>query len=156
MVAELASSVPTNCSSDTDQLMSILTECKPELASLQNSYNSMQPFDIKKDVAGNIRELRRVLGSRTRELSRDDLAELLNQRLLGEHAVSASGLRWWEQGEGEPGVRVIAVMAELAGVSFEAFALGVEEREKRAAPPVANGFTPSPRSKADGRKRGSA
>jgi transcriptional regulator with XRE-family HTH domain len=103
----------------------------------------MVPFRIGKDVAANIRELRRVLGSRTRELSRDDLAALLNERLSEADAVSGSGIRWWEQREGEPGIRVIAIMAELAGVSFEAFALGVPGTvENLLDPATARGLNP--------------
>lgn len=136
MFTELDSSGLTDRSPDTHHLMSILTDRKPELTSLQNSYNSMEPFRIGKDVAANIRELRRVLGSRTRELSRDDLAALLNERLAPRDAVTGSGLRWWETRQGEPGVRVIAVMADLAGVAFEAFALGVPDAVENLLDPA--------------------
>lgn len=108
--------------------MSILTKRKDILFPANNP-DRMPTFRLGADLAQNIEALRVALGSATRRLSRDDLAEMISER-LPHVTVSGSAIRWWESRKGEPGVRVIAVMAELAGVSFERFALGARDDDE--------------------------
>jgi transcriptional regulator with XRE-family HTH domain len=78
---------------------------------------------VQPSVHANIAELRRFLGSRTRALSYSDLAELLNARDTSRRR-NASTVQRWEKSGVEPDLNSIAAMAELAGVTFQEFALG--------------------------------
>jgi transcriptional regulator with XRE-family HTH domain len=94
------------------------------------SSGSIAPFALQASVSRNVIELRRVLGSATRPLSLADLARLLNQRGAG-RSRSASLVQRWERGESEPDIESIRLMADLAGVSFENFALGTLHGPRR-------------------------
>lgn len=88
----------------------------------------MPTFQLGRTLIENIVALRKALGSATRALSRADLALILTERHPANRSISESAVRWWEQGQGEPDVLTIHVMAQLAGVPFERFALGAEEK----------------------------
>jgi hypothetical protein len=111
-------------------------------------------FDLRADVHLNVKALREYLGSAERELSLGGLARLLNE--ADGRSRSASTIQRWEEGA-EPDYGSTRLMAEMAGVSFEAFALGVAEpaaaQKRRPAPPTAQGFTPAPRSKTGAQRR---
>jgi transcriptional regulator with XRE-family HTH domain len=94
-------------------------------------------FELKRDVHANIAELRRHLGSVQRELSLEGLAQLLNERDGGQR--NASTIQRWERTT-EPDLASIKLMADLAGVAFEEFALGAKRRAKLEKPDV-----PAPR-----------
>lgn len=100
----------------------------------------MPTFRLRSSLAENIAALREALGSAKRALSRDDLAEMIRD-VDASLDVTGSGIRWWEQRRGEPGVRVIQVMAQLAGVPFERFALGADAASATAydEPELPNG-----------------
>lgn len=72
----------------------------------------------------NVAALRIFLGSAERPLSLSGLARTLNR--ADGRARSASTVQRWEEGA-EPDLSSIRIMAQLAGVSFEAFALGTGE-----------------------------
>ena len=91
----------------------------------------MPEFVLYRDVHENVRSLRVALGSVARELSRDDLADLIRKRHPKERAVGKSSIERWED-DSEPDIHSIAIMADLAKVSFEAFAKGDPEA---SAPP---------------------
>lgn len=80
-------------------------------------------FRLQGTVNANVAELRRYLGSAVRELPLSGLAALLNQR--DGRKRSASSIQRWEEGA-EPDYASTKLMADLAGVSFEEFALGAQ------------------------------
>lgn len=94
-------------------------------------------FELKANVHENVEELRRVLGSVTRPISRADLATLLNQRDPSRQR-NATTVRRWELERVEPDYDSVGIMADLAGVGFESFARGA-----RAAAGLATG-APTP------------
>ena len=115
--------------------MSVWTERKYNLTPLHKpyKYSEMPAFRLGRNVRENIKALRSALGSATRELSRDDLARLINDE-LPQRSLTGSTVRWWEKGRGQPEYRVAAVMARLAGCSFEQFCLGTGEPVPNEAP----------------------
>lgn len=82
----------------------------------------MSPFQLKATVHENVLELRVALGSATRKLSRDDLAQLIAKK-HSTRGPNGTSVQRWEEG-GEPDYESARIMAELAGVTFEEFALG--------------------------------
>jgi hypothetical protein len=91
-------------------------------------------------VNENVVELRRYLGSAVRELSLAGLARVLNER--DSRQRSASAIQRWEDGA-EPDLGSIAIMSELAGVTFEEFALGTGAPQAKAK--ISEGGIPAPR-----------
>lgn len=117
----------------------------------------MPPFELGKDVHANVAALLKALGSVTRPLSYRDLAALLNQRdnarpaedrrELPPRQRNVATIQRWLEGI-EPDLLSLRIMADLAGVPFEAFALGTG----RAPRPGAHG-TPAPRPTAERRPK---
>lgn len=105
---------------------------------------SMPSFRLGWDLFENIEQLRVALGSATRPLSRRDLALMLSERHPEKRQISESAVRWWGQRKGEPDVLTIDVMAELAGVSFEQFALGRRGRISVRDEPTLRGAETEP------------
>jgi hypothetical protein len=89
-------------------------------------------FELQSDVASNVFALRRALGSVTKELSRADLARLIGERHPG-RTPNATTVERWEKKRVEPDYHSTRIMAELAGVAFELFALGNAPSADRAA-----------------------
>lgn len=87
-------------------------------------------FELQANVFANVRALREALGSVAKELSLADFAEAINQAHAGRQLNSTTIARW-ESGV-EPDLESIAIMAKLAGVTFEQFALG--DPSKKAVP----------------------
>lgn len=102
-----------------------------------------KPFELKSNVGENVAELRRVLGSVKRPLSRDDFAELLNQRDPARARAYATIERWENSGV-EPDYQSARIMADLAGVTFEEFALGVKKSRARGTPVDERGEAAAP------------
>lgn len=82
----------------------------------------MPEFLLGEDVHANVAQLLEALGSVKRALSYGDLAELLNERDQSRKRYPSTVQKWIEGVV--PDLRSIKLMAELAGVSFEEFALG--------------------------------
>jgi hypothetical protein len=78
-------------------------------------------FELQADVHKNVYELRVFLGVDEGELSLARLAARLNAR--DGRRRSASTIQRWEEGA-EPDYESTKLMAEMAGVRFEQFALG--------------------------------
>lgn len=97
----------------------------------------MTNFVLGANVHENVTALRRALGSVTKELSRNDLAKLLNQRST-ERQLNGSTVGRWED-DVEPDIQSIVSMAELAGVPFEAFALGDPAKREATKRPTTRG-----------------
>lgn len=96
----------------------------------------MADFRLRESVHANIAELRRALGSVTRPLSRADLAKVLNDQDPARQR-NYSTIERWENAGVEPDFRSTKIMADMAGVSFEDFALGVPEvRQSEGGDPV--------------------
>lgn len=77
----------------------------------------MRPsFVLGADVHENVAALRVALGSISRPLSFAGLAEIVG--------VGATSIQRWEKDGAEPDIRSMRRMAELAGVTFEQFAVG--------------------------------
>lgn len=114
-------------------------------------------FAIQGSVHDNVRELRGYLGShnhrgeRTVVMPRDDLAALIAAR-HPDRKPNGSTVQRWEEGT-DPDITSIAIMAGLAGVPFEKFALGKDAtwtdiagspeasiQETGRTAPVAQGF----------------
>jgi len=93
-------------------------------------------FTLQESVTKNVAELCRVLGSIDKPLSYRRLAARLNEADGGKR--SASSIQRWLVGA-EPDIQSIRIMAQIAGVSFEAFALGDPAKQKRR--PRMPGFT---------------
>lgn len=81
------------------------------------------PFVLQGDVHANIAELRRALGSALRPLSYGDLARMVNERKPPKPLNSTKLQRWEKEGV-EPDYHAARLMAQLAGVTYEAFTLG--------------------------------
>jgi transcriptional regulator with XRE-family HTH domain len=77
-----------------------------------------RPSAIPQSVAA----LRARLGSAVRPLSFADLARLISADHPG--TVSTTTVYRWELGSREPDLHSLRIMADLAGVSMEAFAFG--------------------------------
>lgn len=86
-------------------------------------HDRMPSFRLGTSVAQNVANLRVALGSATRALSRDDLAKLITEQ-HPTRVLSGSSVERWEKDGVEPDYESAAIMARLAGVPFEAFALG--------------------------------
>jgi hypothetical protein len=67
-----------------------------------------------------------ALGSVSRELSAAELGRLVSARHPDGRSVSASQVQRWEDAV-EPDLESIRIMALMADVPFEAFALGVKK-----------------------------
>ena len=113
-------------------------------ATLAFRYNSAMAKSPGGWDGRRIEALRKQLGSATRDLSRGDLVRLVNGELSVKDQVTESSMRRWETENVEPPYAAAAVMARLAGVSYEMFTLGREagehgkgapSQERRAAPP---------------------
>lgn len=83
-------------------------------------------------------ELRVALGSAVKPLSRLYLMRMLNERLPEKDQISEPSIRRWEVENVEPPYAASAVMADLAGMTFEEFALGIppEPSSEEGNPPV--------------------
>jgi transcriptional regulator with XRE-family HTH domain len=105
----------------------------------------MPAFVLGPDVHANVHALRVALGSITRELSTAELAKMIADRHPGGRAVSSTVIQRWEKGGVEPDIHSIRLMAELAGVAYEQFALGTGTRntERPAVPPPVEDTRPS-------------
>lgn len=109
--------------------------------------DSLADFTLRATVHENIVELRRALGSVTRPLSRADLAKVLNDQDPARQR-NYSTIERWENAGIEPDYRSTKLMADLAGVSFEDFALGVPEvRQSEGGDRVDVGAVPGRRRK---------
>jgi hypothetical protein len=102
----------------------------PEIGMAQGNNFSRPGFTLGGNVTDNVRALRVALGSVSKELSMADLAALINQRHKDRQMSATTVMRW--EGGVEPDIESIAIMAQLAGVTFEQFARG--DPEKRAKP----------------------
>lgn len=96
----------------------------------------MPAFALGPSVHDNVKALRKALGSVVDELSQAKLAALV-QSAHPERKVSASQVQRWEA-DVEPDYLSVVIMARLAGVTFEEFALG--DPKKRVAIKVAPRF----------------
>jgi hypothetical protein len=95
-------------------------------------------FQLQATLRENVVELRRVLGSIERPLSLRSLAEQISRRHRTKRIDFKTVERWVREVDPvEPDVGSIAVMAELAGVTFADFALGARSATERDAGPVA-------------------
>jgi transcriptional regulator with XRE-family HTH domain len=113
---------------------------KANVAQRENCYSLGMPnFALDRTVAGNIRALRRALGSAVRELSLNDLAGLISEQHPDRPALNATTLRRWESGESEPDLRSLYIMAQLAGVSMEQFAAVGRQAEEKDSPAPGGG-----------------
>ncbi len=83
----------------------------------------MRTFTIGENVSANVQELRRFLGSISKPLSFDDLATIVAEKHPTRRTLNGTTVMRWADGT-EPDIASIAIMANLAGVSFEEFALG--------------------------------
>jgi transcriptional regulator with XRE-family HTH domain len=98
---------------------------KPEMAPLQDCYNLAMPnFALAQSVAGNVRALRKALGSAVRELSREDLGRLISAEHPDRRPINSTTVGRWESGKSEPDLHSLRIMARLAGVGLEQFAFG--------------------------------
>lgn len=86
----------------------------------------MPKFRLQATIQENVKELRRALGSITDELSRAKLAEIIKDRHPLNRPVNGTTVERWE-GSGEPDIWSTKIMAQLAGVSYEEFALGTTQ-----------------------------
>ena len=86
----------------------------------------MDSFAPQPSVHENVKELRAYLGARNHRgerlalLPRDELAALVGERHPTRKPNGSTVQRWEE--DGEPDIDSIAILADLAGISFEAFA----------------------------------
>jgi hypothetical protein len=93
-------------------------------------------FVLWADVHENVRALRVAAGSVVSELSAARLAALIAEK-HSDRRISASLVQRWETSV-EPDYESTGIMAELAGVTFEEFAMGDPAKRKRA--PLMKGF----------------
>lgn len=94
-------------------------------------------FALRASVHENVAELRRVLGSVEKPLPLGGLARVLND--ADGRSRNASTIQRWEEGA-EPDLGSIRLMASLAGVTFEEFALGGQRTPvRRVAEPLPAG-----------------
>ncbi len=85
----------------------------------------MADFQLGRDWGENVKSLLKALGSVKRPLSYDDLAAMLNDRDPGGRKRNASTIQRWSQKKGAPPDPMsLKLMADLAGVSMEAFTFG--------------------------------
>jgi hypothetical protein len=84
----------------------------------------MPSFDLAQTVSGNVKALRRALGSVSRELSRDDLADLINAEHPSRKLNGSTVARWEATGDDytEPDLQSVWIMSKRANVSMEDFA----------------------------------
>jgi len=111
-------------------------------------------FELQGDVHGNVRALREFLGSAERELSLGGLARVLNQ--VDGRQRSASTIQRWEEGA-EPDYDSAKLMADMAGISFEEFALGPAKPHPKVPRSIVEDARAGNRrgaAKPDGRKSG--
>jgi hypothetical protein len=83
-------------------------------------------FTLAENVTANVQALRTALGSVAKPLSWADFARALIEN-GGRETLNASTAHGWGQGA-EPDLQSIAIMARMAGVTFEEFALGPGSR----------------------------
>lgn len=88
-------------------------------------------FDLGGNVTENVVALRKALGSVAKPLSFADFAALLVQHGHPRKTLNASTVYDWTKGA-EPDIASILIMSQLAGVSFEHFALGRVYRSEDA------------------------
>lgn len=89
----------------------------------------MPRFVLQATVSENVLELRKALGSVKRMLSRDDLAAAIAESHPSKRVPNGTTVQRWEEG-GEPDFHSTRIMALMAGVSFDEFALGDPKKRK--------------------------
>lgn len=113
--------IPTSTDSRAARIAPISVDVKPEIIA---GLLGMPNFQLGKDIHENVRALRVALGSVTKELSRDDLAKLIRDEHPEGRTLNGTTVQRWEA-DVDPDLQSLRIMAKLAGVSFEQFALGV-------------------------------
>lgn len=103
-----------------------MVEVKHNMTDSENRYSLGAPkFEPTGTVSGNVKALRGALGSVSKPLSRDDLAEKVRDLHPAGRRLSGSTVARWEA-EGdeytEPDLWSTFIMARFASVSMEAFA----------------------------------
>lgn len=116
-------------------------------------------FELGENVTENVIALRKALGSVAKPLSYADFAKLLVREGHPRKTLNASTVYDWTRGA-EPDIASIRVMADIAGVPFELFALGraprVEiQREVESERDITAAHQkPASRANAGGQRRG--
>lgn len=91
----------------------------------------MPAFELGRDVHENVGRLRVALGSIAKALSFAELGRVITERHPKGRSVSPSQVQRWET-DVQPDLESIEIMAQLAGVTFEEFALGTREKARTA------------------------
>src|SRR5687767_12269632 len=112
-----------SCCSCADRMHPFSARVKPEMAPLHDCYSLGMPnFQLAESVAGNVRALRKALGSAVRELSREDLGQIISAEHPDRRPINSTTVGRWESGKSEPDLHSLRIMARLAGVGLEQFA----------------------------------
>lgn len=124
MLDESAKPLPDSVASDAPNLAPFSGRVKAKVGQLSNRYNSGMPnFRIGRNVFENVHNLRKALGSATRELSQQDLAALISAEHPAKRSLNSTTVGRWEDGV-EPDLHSLRIMARLAGVGLDQFAFG--------------------------------